>query len=85
MEESTENISIIKGDFIQNFLDNWINIAIIAGAFVILVIIISIIRSRLSRFFERKIPANRMLIKKRTLTFNSVMSNLIIIAAFIAT
>ena len=84
MEESAENGSMISGSFIQNFLDNWIDIAIIVGALVVIVVIVSLVRRRLSRFFERKIPEDRMIIRKRTLTFNSVISNLIIVVAFIA-
>ena len=84
MEESTENGSMLSGGFIQNFLDNWIDIVIIIGALVVLVAIVSIIRRRLRRFFERKIPDDRLLIRKRTLTFNSVISNLVIVVAFIA-
>jgi small conductance mechanosensitive channel len=81
MEEST---SIMNGSFIQNFLNNWIDIVIIAGAFVVFVIIVSIVRRRLGRFVEKKIPEDRILVRKRTLTFNSVISNLVIIVAFIA-
>jgi len=84
MEESTENGSMLSGGFVQNFLDNWIDIVIIIGALVVLVAIVSIIRRRLRRFFERKIPDDRLLIRKRTLTFNSVISNLVIVVAFIA-
>jgi moderate conductance mechanosensitive channel len=84
MDEVTENGSIISGGFLQNFLDNWVNIVIIIGALVALIVIVSIIRRRLRRLFERKIPAERMFLRKRTLTFNSVIANLIIIIAFIA-
>lgn len=84
MEESTENINTLSGGFIQNFLDNWIDIAIIVGTLVVLIIIVSISRSRLRRFFEKKIPEDKMLMRKRTFTFNSVVSNLIIVIAFIA-
>jgi len=84
MEESTENANMLSGGFIQKFLDNWIDIAIIIGALVVLVIIVSISRRRLRRFFEKKIPEDKMLMRKRTLTFNSVISNLIIVVAFIA-
>ncbi len=84
MEESTENANMLSGGFIQNFLDNWIDIAIIIGAFVVLVIIVSISRRRLRRFFEKKIPEDKILMRKRTFTFNSVISNLIIVVAFIA-
>ena len=84
MEESTENANMLSGSFIQKFLDNWIDIAIIIGALVVLVVIVSISRRRLRRFFEKKIPEDKMLMRKRTLTFNSVISNLIIVIAFIA-
>ncbi len=84
MEESNENANMLSGGFIQKFLDNWIDIAIITGALVVLVIIVSISRRRLRRFFEKKIPEDKMLMRKRTLTFNSVISNLIIVIAFIA-
>ena len=84
MEESTENANMLSVGFIQKFLDNWIDIAIIIGALVVLVVIVSISRRRLRRFFEKKIPEDKMLMRKRTLTFNSVISNLIIVIAFIA-
>ncbi len=84
MEESTENANMLSGGFIQKFLDNWIDIAIIIGALVVLVVIVSISRRRLRRFFEKKIPEDKMLMRKRTFTFNSVISNLIIVIAFIA-
>ena len=84
MEESTENANMLSGGFIQKFLDNWIDIAIIIGALLVLVVIVSIVRRRLRRFFEKKIPEDKMLMRKRTLTFNSVISNLIIVIAFIA-
>ena len=84
MEESTENANMLSGGFIQKFLDNWIDIAIIIGALLVLVVIVSISRRRLRRFFEKKIPEDKMLMRKRTLTFNSVISNLIIVIAFIA-
>ncbi len=79
-----ENTSIMNGSFIQNFLNNWVDIVIIAGAFAVFVIIVSIVRRRLGRFVEKKIPEDRILVRKRTLTFNSVISNLTIVVAFIA-
>ena len=84
MEESAESTNMLSGGFIQNFLDNWVDIAIIIGALLVIVLIVSIVRRRLRRFFENKIPEDRMIMRKRTLTFNSVISNLIIVVAFIA-
>jgi len=81
MEESS---SVLSGDLIQNIRDNWIDIAIILGAFIVVIIIVSIVRRRFKRFFERKIPEEKIQIRKRTLTLNSVISNLIITVAFVA-
>ena len=79
-----DNVNILNGDLVQNLRGNWLDIAIILGAFILLAIIVSIIRRRLRRLFEQKISEDRMLLRKRTLTFNSVVSNLIIMIAFIA-
>ena len=79
-----ENENILNGDFIQNLRENWLDIVIIIGIFIVIVVLVSVIRRRLRRIFERKIPEEKILIKKRTLTFNSVISNLLIIVAFIA-
>jgi len=79
-----ENTNILSGDLIANLKDNWLDIVIILGALIVLIVIISIIRRRLKRIFERKIPEEKIILRKRTLTFNSVVSNLIIVIAFIA-
>jgi small conductance mechanosensitive channel len=79
-----ESANILSGDLIQNIKENWIDVAIILGAFIVLVVIVSIVRRRLRRFFEKKIPDDKLVIRKRTLTFNSVVSNLVIVVAFIA-
>jgi len=47
-------------------------------------IIVSIARRWLRRLLERKISDDKILIRKKSLTFNSVISNLIVIIAFIA-
>jgi len=79
-----EAADVLNGNLVQNLKSNWMDIAIIAGALIVLVVIVSIVRRRLRRVFERKIPKSRMIIRKRTLTLNSVISNIIIIAAVIA-
>lgn len=78
MDEST---NVLNGNLIQNLKENWIDIVIIVGVLIIIVVAVSIIRRRLRRIFERKIPEDRIIIRKRTLTLNSVMSNLIILIA----
>jgi len=84
MEENVEGAGILGSSLIQNIRSNWLDMVIIIGALIILIIIVSIIRRRLKRFFERKIPDEKILIRKRSLTFNSVISNIIIVVAFIA-
>jgi small conductance mechanosensitive channel len=78
-----ENANILSGDLIQNLKENWIDIVIIVGILLVVVAIISILRRRLRRVFENRIPDDRILIKKRTLTLNSVISNLVMVVAFI--
>jgi len=84
MEENIESASIVSGSIIQNIKSNWLDLVIIVGVLIIIIIIVSITRKRLIRLVERKIPEDKMLIRKRTLTFNSVISNLIVIIASIA-
>jgi len=84
MEENVESASMLSGSIIQNIKSNWLDLVIIAGALIIIIIIVSIVRIRLGKLLERKIPEDRMLMRKRSLTFNSVISNLIVIIAFIA-
>ena len=78
------NLNILSGSLVQNLRENWLDIVIILGVFIIFSVVVSVIRRRLRRLFERRIPEDRMMLRKRTLTFNSVVSNLIIVIAFIA-
>jgi len=84
MEEDIGSANMLSGSIIQNIKSNWLDLVIIVGVFIIIIIIVSIARRRLSRLLERKIPDDKILIRKRSLTFNSVASNLIVIVAFIA-
>ncbi|HAJ95164.1 MAG TPA: mechanosensitive ion channel family protein [Actinobacteria bacterium] len=84
MEEDIGSANMLSGSIIQNIKSNWLDLVIIVGVLIIIIIIVSIARRRLSRLLERKIPDDKILIRKRSLTFNSVASNLIVIVAFIA-
>ncbi|MCD4669230.1 MAG: mechanosensitive ion channel family protein [Actinomycetia bacterium] len=83
MEENVESTGMLSGSIIQNIKNNWLDLVIIVGVLVIIIIIVSIARRRLRRLLERKIPDDKILIRKRSLTFNSVISNLIVIIASI--
>lgn len=79
MENSNDTLDIAAGNIFKNFLDNWLNIVIVIAVFLVVLILVSIIARRLRRLVERRISDEKLLIKKRTITFTSVVSNLIII------
>lgn len=83
MEKNGQGTSIINGSLIQGFRENWLDIAIIIGILVILLIIINVTRRRLRRFFIKRISDKKILLRKRTLTFNSVISNIVTVIVFI--
>jgi len=84
MDTTIENAGAISGSIIQKIMDNWLDLAIIIAVLILIIVIVSISRRRLRRLLEKKIPDDKILIRKRSLTFNSVVSNLIVIVAFIA-
>ncbi len=84
MEENAEVGIISASQMLANLKASWINIAIIVVALVVIIIIVRIIAHRMRRIVERKISDDRIMMKKRTFTFTSVISNLIVIVAFIA-
>ena len=84
MENGNDNLDIATGDIFRNFIDNWLNIVIVIAVFVIVLIIVKIIARKVRRLAERRIGDEKLLIKKRTFTFTSVVSNLIIIISAVA-
>lgn len=84
MEENAEAAQLNSSEIWQNLQDNWINIVIIIGVVVVVTIIIKLISKRLRTIFERKISDEKIYIKKRTYTFTSVVSNLIVVVSVIA-
>ncbi len=83
--ENNNDISNIAGDnLFQNFLNNWLNIVIVAAVLLVVIIVVIIVARRIRRLVERKISDDKQIIKKRTFTFTSVVSNLIIIISVIA-
>lgn len=84
MENNTDNLEVATGNIFKNFLDNWLNIAIIVAVLLIVIIVVRIIAGRMRRLVDKKISDEKMVIKKRTYTFTSVVSNLIIVVAAVA-
>ena len=83
-ENATEEAQVIPNNIAENFLDNWISILIIVGIVIAIVIIVRVISSRARRIFAEKISDDRAEIKKKTFTFTSVISNLVIVVSVIA-
>ncbi len=74
---------VLTGNIVHNFLQNWISIAIIIVVLVIVVILLKIISTKAKAIFERKISDERLEIKKRTFTFTSVLTSLVIVISVI--
>jgi len=83
-ENNTSQAQVIPNDICENFLENWVSILIIIGIVVAAVIIIKIFARRTRRIFEERISDKRMETKKRTYTFTSVVSNLIMVVSIVA-
>jgi len=84
MENNTDNLEAATGNIFKNFMDNWLNIVIVIAVLLIVSIVVRIIAGRMRRLVDKKISDEKMVIKKRTYTFTSVVSNLIIVVASVA-
>jgi len=83
-ENATEEAQVIPNNIAEKILDNWISILIIVGIVIAIVIIVKVITGRARRIFAEKISDDRAEIKKKTFTFTSVISNLVIVVSVIA-
>jgi small-conductance mechanosensitive channel len=84
MENNNDILNIAGDNLFQNFLNNWLNIVIVAAVLLVVIIVVIIVARRIRRIVELKISDDKKIIKKRTFTFTSVVSNLIIIISVIA-
>lgn len=84
MENNNSALDIAGGDIFQNFLDNWLNIVIVIAVLLAVIIVVIIVARRIRRLVGRRISDDKQIIKKRTFTFISVVSNLIIIISVVA-
>ncbi|MGM0365411.1 MAG: mechanosensitive ion channel family protein [Actinomycetota bacterium] len=80
MDEETQ---VIDGNIVQNFRENWISILIILAVLVITILLVRVISGRARMVFEQRISDDKMEIKKRTYTFTSVVTNLVIVVGVV--
>ncbi|MBU4482792.1 MAG: mechanosensitive ion channel, partial [Actinobacteria bacterium] len=84
MATNSIGINIDSQKIIENFKVNWITITIVVLAVLLIILIVRAVSRRLRILIEKKIGDEKLEIRKRTFTFNSVLSNLIIVlSAFI--
>jgi len=84
MENDSEAVGVTTGDIFKNFIDNWLNIVIVIAVLLVVIILVRIVARRMRRLVERKISDEKIIIKKRTFTFTSVVSNLIIAVSVVS-
>jgi len=83
-ENGTENTQVIPDNIAQNFMENWLTIVIIIVVLAFIFLVVKLVSRRVRRIFESRISDDRMETKKKTFTFTSVVSNLIIVVSIIA-
>ena len=81
MENGAGTTEAATGDIVKSLLDNWINIIIVIFAVLIIIIVVKIITNRIRKLVDKNISDEKILIKKRTFTLTSVISNLIIVVS----
>jgi len=81
MVNNPEAPGIVAGNIFQNLESNWINIVIVLAVFLIIIIVVRLVSRRIKKLFSKKISDEKIEIKKRTFTFTSVVSNLIIVSS----
>lgn len=84
MEGNSEALEATKGSIGRNFMDNWLNIVIVVVVLLVIIIVVRIIAGRMKRLVEKNISDEKILIKKRTFTLTSVISNLVVVVSVVA-
>jgi len=79
MTSDVSGINIDSQTIVANFKANWINILIVFVVVLIIVIVVRTISKRLHAIIGKKIGEEKIEVRKRTFTFNSVVSNLVIV------
>lgn len=83
-ENGTDTTSVIPDNIAENFMDSWLSIVIIIGVLIVIFLIVKLVSRRVRRIFETRISDDRLETKKKTFTFTSVVSNLIMVVSVIA-
>lgn len=78
MNLNFKELGISAQTIVTNFKVNWINIAIVFIAIIAVFLIVRSISRKLNKIIDRKIGVDKLEVKKKTFTFNSVISNLIL-------
>lgn len=79
MSLDLKDMGVSTQTIVTNFKANWINIAIVAFIIIAILVIVKLVSRRLRIVIEKKISEEKIEIKKKTYTFNSVISNLIVV------
>ncbi len=83
MDEGTEAAGMNAGLMWESLKSNWLNIVIVIAVLVVIIIIVKVVAKRMRRIVERNISDDRIMMRKKTFTFTSVISNLIVVVSFI--
>lgn len=83
MPENLQNFSFNAINIITNLKKNWISIIIVIAGCLILFFIIMLASKKLRKIIDKKINDEKMETKKKSFTFVSVTSNLMIVSIFI--
>lgn len=79
MDTDFLKMNIDSQTIVENFKVNWINILVVLIAILVIVLIIRAVSRKLRTLIEKKIGEEKVEFRKKTFTFNSVLSNLVII------
>jgi len=83
MDEGTEATGMNAGLMWESLKSNWLNVVIVIAVLVVIIIIVKVVAKRMRRIVERNISDDRIMMRKKTFTFTSVISNLIVVVSFI--
>jgi small conductance mechanosensitive channel len=72
-------VDIDSQQIVAAFKSNWVTIAVVVVAVIVIVLVVRFISRRVRRVIDKRIDDEKIEIKKKTYTFSSVISNIIII------
>ncbi|HHT79355.1 MAG TPA: mechanosensitive ion channel family protein [Actinobacteria bacterium] len=78
MSKESNAVAFDSRIIIENLKSNWLNILIVIAAVIIIVLIIKLVSRKIKKTLDTKISPEKAEIKKRSYTFSTVTSNIII-------